>query len=103
MGTTYDFTCQACNYTAHVSGGRDVGMIAVVHTMSCRDCRELVNVLTGRQGKDGPTGDPGYDKGLGRCPRCKGREVVAWTAPGPCPRCGEVMGRSDYGVVTMWD
>ena len=56
MGTTYDFTCQACKYTAHISGGRGVGMIAVVHTMSCRDCRALVDVLTGRQGEDGPTG-----------------------------------------------
>ena len=45
--------------------------------MSCRDCRELVNVLTGRQGEDGPTGNPGYDKDIGRCPRCEGREVEA--------------------------
>ncbi len=103
MGATYDFTCQACTYTAHVSGGHDVGMIAVVHTMICRDCRELVDVVTGQQGAEGPIGDPDHDNDLGCCPKCEGREVVEWTAPGPCPRCGELMDRSDGGAITMWD
>ena len=103
MGTKYDFTCQACSYTDHVSGGRDVGMIAVVRTMICGDCRELVDVLIGHQGKDGPTGDPAYDEDLGRCPQCGGRNTAEWTAPGPCPRCGEMMDRSEVGSISMWD
>ena len=103
MGTSCDFACKACGYTAHVCGGHDVGFVAVIHTMTCRDCRELIDVLTGRQGVVGPTGDPDYDEDLGRCPRCMGRNVTEWTAPGPCPRCGESVNQAEGGEIIMWD
>jgi hypothetical protein len=47
-----------------VSGGRDVGMVAVVRTMTCNDCKEVVDVLIGRYGESGPIGDPDYDADL---------------------------------------
>jgi hypothetical protein len=49
MGTSYQYTCESCGYEAQVSGGRDIGMMAVVRTMFCRSCRELVDVLIGQQ------------------------------------------------------
>jgi hypothetical protein len=42
-------------------------MVAVVQTMVCDSCSELVDVLIGRSGEEGPTGDPDYDKKLGVC------------------------------------
>jgi len=103
MGTSYDFKCKACGYKTHVCGGQSVGFVAVVHTMTCKDCRELVDVLTGREMQVGPTGDPDYDEQLGRCPECDGRDVAKWTAPGPCPKCGETMDQDEGGCVAMWD
>jgi hypothetical protein len=64
MGTAYNFTCTECGYSAMVSGGRDVGMVAVVRTMTCNDCKEVVDVLIGRYGESGPIGDPDYDADL---------------------------------------
>ncbi len=68
MGTAYNFTCTKCGYSAKASGGRAVGMVAVVRTMTCNDCKEVVDVLIGRYGENGPTGDPDYDADLNICP-----------------------------------
>jgi hypothetical protein len=101
VGAWYKFTCANCGYSAEVSGGRDVGFVAVVRTMVCKDCQELVNVLIGREGKDGPTGDPEYDKDLGKCPGCEGRHVAAWKKGRPCPKCSQAMTKGTE--TTFWD
>ena len=101
MGTSYLYTCGSCGYEAQVSGGRDIGMMAVVRTMFCRSCCELVDVLIGQCGLDGPTGDPEYDKDLGTCPECRGAEVVAWVNGDPCPKCDGKMVKGD-GII-LWD
>jgi len=85
-----------------VSGGRDVGMVAVVRTMTCKDCDELVDVLIGRYGENGPTGDPDYDDDLDVCPNCKGRNVQLWSSSHSCPRCGCEMKR-ERGMAIQWD
>ncbi len=101
MGTSYQYTCENCGYEAQVSGGRDFGMVAVVRTMFCRGCRELVDVLIGQYGLDGPSGDPDYDKDLGICRECQGADVVVWVDGDPCPRCE---GRMSSGQgATLWD
>ena len=41
----YDFLCDDCGYTEHVSGGRDPLRLCVRETMTCHDCRRLVDVL----------------------------------------------------------
>ena len=102
MGTWYKFECPKCRYFAQVSGGRSVGMLAVVRTMTCEDCRALVDVLIGFQGEDGPMGDPEFDKDLNQCPKCRGENITPWIASGPCPRCGARM-RRDESEVIMWD
>ena len=79
MGSWIEFTCENCGYRAEVSGGKDYGMVAVVQTMICRSCGQLVDMqLIGRCGSDGPTGDPDYDKDLGVCPECRGNDVSVW-------------------------
>jgi hypothetical protein len=101
MGTQYQYTCESCTYGARVSGGRDMGMLAVVRTMFCRGCSELVDVLIGQCGLDGPTGDRDYDKDLGICRECHGKDLVVWVDGAPCPRCD---GRMVIGEdVLMWD
>jgi len=98
---SYQYTCEGCGYEAQVSGGRDVGMMAVVRTMFCRGCRELVDVLIGQCGLDGPTGDADYDKALGICPECRGDDVVVWKDGRPCPRCeGRMVKGEDF---ILWD
>ena len=85
-----------------VSGGRDVGMVAVVRTMTCKDCKELVDVLIGRYGKSGSTGDPEYDDDLDICPECRGRNVRLWPKRHPCPQCDGVM-KKERGLDMQWD
>jgi hypothetical protein len=46
MGRSYHFECPLCHYQACVSGGADHGVNCSVQTISCRNCRELFDVLT---------------------------------------------------------
>jgi hypothetical protein len=100
MGTSYVFTCQSCDYSAEVSGGRDFGFTAVVQTMVCRDCAKWVDVLIGYQGEDGPTGDPEYYKAMKICPYCKGKNLEEWNSDLSCPKCSGPM-QTSMGV--LWD
>ena len=101
MGSLYNFTCAACGYEATVSGALDYGMLAVVRTMTCKDCTVLVDVLVGARGKEGKTGDPDYDKDMGHCPQCDGTDVSKWPPSHPCPKCGSRMRKGDS--VADWD
>ena len=102
MGSLFDFICRSCGYNASVCGGRDFGFVAVVQTMTCSTCRELVDVLIGREGKDGPTGDPEFDADIGRCPECNGDQVVPWPTTRPCPKCdGQV--DKNASLTHLWD
>jgi uncharacterized paraquat-inducible protein A len=103
MGIKYTFACPDCDYSVMVSGERDCGMVAVVQTMVCKDCQELVDVLVGRYGKDGPTGDPDYDQDLGVCPDCQGQNVAPWPEEHPCPRCKSPMVIDPDGLEMLWD
>ena len=102
MGSRYLFSCSKCGYLSEVSGGKDCGMMAVVRTMICQDCADLVDVLIGRFGKEGLTGDAEYDKDIGLCPECDGANIVAWhERDRPCPKCD---GRMIKGQATvLWD
>ena len=68
MGSKYTFVCPKCSATQYSSEGRDYGFVAVIQPMICDDCNELVQVLIGHEGKDGPSGNPEYDKDLNICP-----------------------------------
>lgn len=102
MGIWFEFACRDCGYRARVSGGEDMGMIAVTRTMTCLACRELVDVVVGREGRVGPTGDPDFDAALGRCGRCEGTDLAPWAEGDPCPKCGGTMERDPDSFV-LWD
>lgn len=104
MGTKYNFACPGCGYTVDwVSGGRDFGEIAVVRSMICEDCKDVVDVLIGRCGQDGPTGDPDYDKNLNLCPKCEGIRLHPWPSEHPCPKCNEKMLKNKTFGKILWD
>ena len=101
MGSLAQFTCGSCGYQVVVSGGKDYGMVAVVETMICRGCRELVDVLIGARGTEGPTGDPDYDKDLGCCPECRSKDVVPWDKSRRCPKCNGQVTEGQHTLI--WD
>ncbi len=103
MGTKFGFRCTDCGYAATVSGGLDKGMVAVVRTMTCPDCMEIVDVLVGKYGEEGPTGDPTYDRDLNTCPNCHRRNVRPWMTNRPCPRCGKKMSLAHDVPKVNWD
>lgn len=93
MGVINRVGCE-CGYSALVSAQRDAGTRSVTETVTCRDCRELVDVMVAVVGSDDPTP-------LRRCPRCQGARLAAWTPGGDCPRCAEPM--RDPVPVGSWD
>jgi hypothetical protein len=45
MGQCYRFICQACGYTAEVSGGKAAGFYTATNTYECFDCKELADLV----------------------------------------------------------
>jgi len=101
MGQTYIFECNACGYNADVSGGRDSGFEALVQTMTCNNCNELVDVVIGAEGKEGKTQYERLNKVLGKCPICKGSNVDRWDDEKSCPKCDGKMIRGE--MASLWD
>ena len=102
MGQSFVFNCNKCDYETSVSGGRDCGMLAVVQTMVCESCKELVDVLIGSEGQDDrKTGDKETDSRMGLCPKCKGKNVSIWEEPFPCPKCKGKMTKGRLEL--LWD
>lgn len=95
MGACYQFTCAACGYTAEVSGGLDSGMMNRAATISCADCRELMDV---------DIGPVVAEEGRRRRARCEvdpAHRSRRWNAGGPCPRCGAPVERGP--LTLLWD
>ncbi len=100
MGRLFEFGCEHCGYQAEVSGGEDAGYLIVTRTMICLDCKEVVDVVVG----ESHPGSLGSDIDIvGRCLRCRGRQVVPWPQSRPCPKCGRRMNKLDTGRVCFWD
>jgi len=100
MGAKYQLKCGSCGYRAEVCGGKDIGMTAVVETMTCHDCKDLVDVLIGQYGEEGGAENPELNARLGACPQCEGTKVVPWDGARPCPHCGAEMS-PDETTITM--
>lgn len=97
MGETYLFTCDACGYKAEASDGIDYGWMIVTATISCKGCQQLRTVTISRNRKE-------YVRGTRPPIRCfHSKHVVEyWEHPGPCPRCGNIMTRSEDPII-FWD
>jgi hypothetical protein len=100
MGRLYEFGCEKCGYQAEVSGGEDAGWLIVTRTMTCLDCKRVVDVVVG----ESHPGSLGSDIHiLGRYPRCRSKQVIPWGKSRPCPKCGGVMKKLDTGRVCYWN
>lgn len=102
MGAIYTFKCPKCGLSFQSSPGRDFGFEAVIDPMICENCNQLVDVLVGRRGKIGPTGDREYDKDLNVCPSCRETNLKIWPDHHPCLKCGTNMEMSDEPIM-LWD
>lgn len=113
MGARYRFICGSCGYETLVSGGYDRGWFSEVHTVSCPRCHELSDAEIKESAPD--AADCLYDPfdqnalppdrvvgGRIRCGLDRRHTAELWTHPGPCPRCGTTLERSD-GAVLFWD
>jgi hypothetical protein len=123
MGRTYVFECTKCGCKAKVSGRPERGVRFAVNTVSCKQCKQLYDVITrlklpqpgDREIDDEPPAEelkpPAFESVVNRlslvkakkyrwvafelhCPRSPGHQVHAWKDPGKCPRCGIFMERS---------
>ena len=101
MGTKFLFKCDKCSYEDELSDGKDYGFVVVIETMKCIDCEEMVEVLIGARGKEGKTGDPGIDKGLDICPKCRGSNIAKWDNRRSCPKCDGQMKKGE--ATLLWD
>lgn len=102
MGTSYLFVCDKCKYHAEVSGGEDCGFHIKSHTMTCNDCRSLVDVSIEYHAHLAEMAkDNHFDIDFGACPKCKGFNVRKWDNPGPCPKCSGTMIQKH--AVCNWD
>jgi hypothetical protein len=49
MGRLFEFGCEQCGYQAEVSGGEDAGWLILTQTMTCLDCKRVVDVVAGNR------------------------------------------------------
>ena len=102
MGSRYLFTCRRCGFDATVSGGFDVGFVCATHTYGCRVCGALFD----RSVSDSPWAFDRED--VPQKVQCREildshrHEAELWSHPGPCPKCGETLGRTKESVL-CWD
>ena len=107
MGSSRNYICPKCGYSAHVCGGREVGMLAVLKTFSCRQCHTLSDIQIGEYGQD-------YADMIEKivispipvelkCPECNSTNIRPWNPiKRPCPKCGAIM-KADPMSEVLWD
>ncbi len=93
MGNRYSFKCQKCNYTADVCGDSSAGMLVVLKTIHCLDCKKLYDVVV----LDTRT----MEEKAPRCPKSKKHRFQTWKYPDVCPQCGNEM--ENEGMTMLWD
>jgi len=100
MGKKVTYQCEKCDYSAHISGGRDVGMMVKTNTFVCAICNELVDVVTEFWTDETPD-----ESIIGKCPKCNSSEnLEEWNSKKrPCPKCDGTMKKSPKKGITMWD
>ena len=125
VGKTYLYECPMCQYRAKISGGADGGLHCEIQTVSCRECRDLMDVYTKvrrRAGEKELVKFPGFfrpeippaflrdgkparlvwKKFALACPVNAKHFVTPWNNPGRCPRCGVFMEPSGLPF-RIWD
>ena len=100
MGQSYYFECPSCNYSVTASDGVDCGFVAVVQSMICTDCTEVVDVLIGERGKVFARDICTQEDKFYICPKCKKDHLSEWENK-ECPKCGQIMENEGLGI--LWD
>ena len=95
MGVIREFVCPGCGYGAMVAGSFSLLMSAVVRTVACATCGELMDVCShsGELGNFPPSDQHDLEVTSGPlvCETNDGHAVSPWEHPGPCPKCGTTM------------
>ena len=97
MGFAYSYKCtnSECGYEATISGGKDCGVCGEVESMTCLDCKELMDVLIAPAPKLKPI-EP-------RCDECKGQNLKKfYSGRTRCPKCGSRL-KKDPNSDILWD
>jgi DNA-directed RNA polymerase subunit RPC12/RpoP len=94
MATYKQYQCKHCGYTVEASPkGHDLTMAGEVYTYLCKECREIVDVLTF------PLGEKAEKI---KCPECGSEKLELWNPrKGKCPKCGGKL--EETGMVMMVD
>ena len=103
MGQMRKYRCPSCRYAETDAGGRSCGMIAVIETILCRDCRRLYDAIA-EETPDEALQEDGRVRGnlTGiRCPVSENHSFIRWRKPWPCPRCNTQMVASKLAL--NWD
>jgi hypothetical protein len=100
MGLSYKYSCAACGYETVVGGGKQIGMRCVAWTITCHDCRKLVDVVV----SDTPWDHQGdWQPMVYSCPDKKAHRVSLWKSGGSCPKCSEPMEQDSSRPELLWD
>ena len=94
----YDCTNPACGFSVQFSAGEGEGFRIKVRSMTCLDCRELVDVVIGERGK---TFEP--DPVESQCPECGSKKLKTFY-PGRtrCPKCRSRL-KENQQFLGNWD
>ena len=112
MGESFTYECIKCDYSVMTSAGLDYGMLAVVETHICLNCRIIVDICVGEYGKvysreelDMHPEKNNPDMDYYKCPMCgDDSALVKWDKrKRPCPRCDGGMDRDPKGESLLWD
>ena len=94
MGTYKEYKCINCGYTVEANPkGHDLIMAGEVYSYLCKECREIVDVLTFPQGEKAEKI---------KCPECGSENLEMWNpVKGKCPKCGGKL--EETGMIMMVD
>lgn len=97
MGIMYTLLCSACGHDIpKCCAGVQSGQFLALSTVHCAAYEELYDVPVR---EFSPILDD-YVQIPIRCPMNPEHEVVPWSHPGPCPKCGYTM--SNLGGRSIW-
>ena len=97
MGRTYLFECPRCAYRARVSGRVDRGFGLCVETITCRDCKQLYDVVVRLKLPDGkPPELPRLGQKLGN------GLATPKIAPGAAPTFQAALNRLNFGWASRY-
>lgn len=93
MATLFEYKCKSCGYVVNANPkGHDMIMSGYLYSYLCKDCKEIVDVVSPYEEKPKKI----------ICPDCGSENLKKWNPKtGKCPKCGGKMEKT--GIVLMVD